>query len=162
MGVEEDIARDIAYATDLAAKATMNLPKRTLKKGDRGDDVKILQAILGITVDGNFGPATDSAVRNWQSAHGIEVDGVVGPLTWTSLSTHPNAIKVLSEGTPKLSTSDAKKAASLAEKALKTTAVKASMSSWFKQKSLISGSPNWATLVGIGAVLGYAYYDSKK
>ena len=31
-----------------------------LKKGDRGRDVAVLQAKLGITADGDFGPATDA------------------------------------------------------------------------------------------------------
>lgn len=53
--------------------------------------VKELQTLLnqkggyGLTVDGYFGPATDTAVRNWQSRHSLVVDGIVGPNTWASL-----------------------------------------------------------------------------
>jgi peptidoglycan hydrolase-like protein with peptidoglycan-binding domain len=39
----------------------------------------------GIGVDGDFGPATLTAVKNYQSAHGLTVDGIVGPDTKGSL-----------------------------------------------------------------------------
>jgi peptidoglycan hydrolase-like protein with peptidoglycan-binding domain len=59
---------------------------RTLRKGSVGTDVAILQRRLGIAADGNFGPLTDQAVRNWQAAHSLTTDGIVGPQTWASLS----------------------------------------------------------------------------
>ena len=40
---------------------------------------------LGVSVDGTFGPETESAVRSYQDKHGLAVDGVVGPATWDSL-----------------------------------------------------------------------------
>jgi hypothetical protein len=41
-----------------------------------------LKASQPITVDGDFGPSTDQAVRNLQKFLGMVVDGVVGPKTW--------------------------------------------------------------------------------
>jgi peptidoglycan hydrolase-like protein with peptidoglycan-binding domain len=56
-----------------------------------GDVVKRLQRALrrtpnlGLVVDGQFGPATDQAVREFQQGAGLAVDGIVGPLTWGAL-----------------------------------------------------------------------------
>lgn len=58
----------------------------TIKKGDTGAAVRMLQAFLGgLKVDGGFGANTDKAVRAWQKAHGLKVDGVVGPKTWRAI-----------------------------------------------------------------------------
>lgn len=48
-------------------------------------DVERLQRILGLSVDGDFGPNTDKAVRAFQAKHKLTVDGVVGPNTWKVL-----------------------------------------------------------------------------
>jgi peptidoglycan hydrolase-like protein with peptidoglycan-binding domain len=63
----------------------------TLKKGSKGDAVKGLQNALnerasqGVTVDGNFGPATETAVKGYQGAASLAVDGIAGPATWQAL-----------------------------------------------------------------------------
>ena len=61
-----------------------------LRKGDRGDDVKLLQHRLNLvgsqlTEDGIWGVQTDSAVRGYQYKAGLTVDGVVGPKTQAAL-----------------------------------------------------------------------------
>ncbi|RPK89490.1 MULTISPECIES: peptidoglycan-binding protein [Streptomyces] len=62
-----------------------------LKQGSSGEAVKRLQraltAALGTTVgvDGSFGPATDTAVRSYQTTRELGVDGEVGPATWKAL-----------------------------------------------------------------------------
>jgi peptidoglycan hydrolase-like protein with peptidoglycan-binding domain len=47
-----------------------------------GNPVARLQAALRMTPDGEFGPATEAAIRRLQARHGLTVDGVVGPTTW--------------------------------------------------------------------------------
>ncbi|WP_076262346.1 phage tail tip lysozyme [Intrasporangium flavum] len=61
-----------------------------LREGSSGEAVKGLQRELvdagySLTVDGSFGPATNTAVRSYQSKVGLVVDGVVGNNTWGSL-----------------------------------------------------------------------------
>jgi peptidoglycan hydrolase-like protein with peptidoglycan-binding domain len=36
-------------------------------------------------VDGDFGPHTEQAVRDYQSGEHIAVDGIVGPVTWSHM-----------------------------------------------------------------------------
>ena len=70
---------------------SISLP--TVRKGDSGNAVKILQAFLvayeysiGISgIDGDFGFDTESAVRQFQKNSKIEVDGIVGKDTWSEL-----------------------------------------------------------------------------
>jgi hypothetical protein len=63
----------------------------TLRRGSKGPDVVHLQQRLtakGFSPgahDGDFGPATDRAVRSFQAARGLVVDGIVGPKTWGAL-----------------------------------------------------------------------------
>jgi putative chitinase len=59
----------------------------TLKNGSSGEDVKRLQEKLGLTADGGFGPKTEAAVKNWQSANGFVADGIVNEAVWSKLFT---------------------------------------------------------------------------
>ena len=56
-----------------------------LKVGSKGEDVKKLQAKLGLGADGVFGPGTDAAVKKWQASNGLTADGIVGEGTWTKM-----------------------------------------------------------------------------
>ena len=56
-----------------------------LKKGTRGNEVKLLQEFLDTGADGIFGPGTERAVKKWQSENGLVVDGIVGPATWDAM-----------------------------------------------------------------------------
>lgn len=61
-------------------------PKRDmLRKGSRGTSVRTLQKLLGVSVDGNFGPQTERAVIAFQIKKGLTADGLVGPKTWKEL-----------------------------------------------------------------------------
>lgn len=53
-----------------------------LKNGSKGPDVATLQKFLGLTADGNFGPGTEKAVKDWQAKNGLAADGIVGDGTW--------------------------------------------------------------------------------
>lgn len=64
---------------------------RTLRRGERGSQVKQLQTWLNdnggrLAEDGIFGPLTEQAVRHFQSANGLVPDGIVGPQTEAALS----------------------------------------------------------------------------
>ncbi len=53
-----------------------------------GNAIARLQSALRLPVDGEFGPATEAAVRRLQARHGLNPDGVVGPATWGLLGIH--------------------------------------------------------------------------
>jgi putative chitinase len=57
----------------------------TLRRGSKGDDVKRMQAKLGLVADGDFGPGTEAALKKWQAANGLTADGVAGPKTLAKL-----------------------------------------------------------------------------
>lgn len=49
-----------------------------LKVGSKGELVKDVQEIVGVTADGHFGPGTEAAVKKWQASNGLTADGLVG------------------------------------------------------------------------------------
>lgn len=64
----------------------------TLKPGSVSGAVRSLQTLLNmhnarLTVDGVFGPGTETGVKNYQHIMGLTVDGIAGPATWTALDT---------------------------------------------------------------------------
>lgn len=85
----------IAYNGDTPAPRPTPEPGGSgvhLERGDEGEQVAQLQRDLRamayedeagneLVIDGEFGPATEYAVRRLQSYHGIDVDGVYGPLS---------------------------------------------------------------------------------
>lgn len=74
-----------------ATDKEINVTVLQIKKGSKGNTVRSAQTLLRyrhgykIEVDGDFGPATDAAVRAFQRAKGIGVDGIVGAKTWAKL-----------------------------------------------------------------------------
>jgi flagellum-specific peptidoglycan hydrolase FlgJ len=98
---QDGYATDPAYAKQLIELIEQyQLYKYDQQSGNGGDDVqlptitqgsthvgcvKAIQAVVGVTPDGVFGPGTLAAVKRWQSAHGLTADGVVGPQTWAKM-----------------------------------------------------------------------------
>jgi len=56
-----------------------------LRKGCKGEGVKMMQEALGIGADGDFGPGTERALKQWQMSNGLVADGIAGPATLEKL-----------------------------------------------------------------------------
>lgn len=57
-----------------------------VRRGDVGESARLVQEALvaagyAVSVDGDFGPRTEAAVRRFQADHGLPVDGLVGART---------------------------------------------------------------------------------
>ena len=63
-----------------------------LKKGSKGEDVKKLQAKLGLTSDGIFGAGTETKLKEWQVKNNLVADGIAGTATLTKLGVIGGAI----------------------------------------------------------------------
>ena len=63
-----------------------------LKKGMSGLHVQGLQHLLHIYPDGKFGPLTEEAVKEFQTAHGLVADGIVGAKTWAALKSAEDGV----------------------------------------------------------------------
>ena len=84
----------------LYADAPVDMP--ILRRNSFGDSVKIVQNILSLllrnhiqhtpyytgTIDGTYGPDTETAVKAFQQTSGLPIDGIVGDRTWHALSKH--------------------------------------------------------------------------
>lgn len=86
-------AQRVTSAPEKEASVTYSVTLPLLKKGSTGDCVKALQILLiGMDygcgkwgADGDFGEATEDAVKKFQKDMGLEVDGKVGGQTWAAL-----------------------------------------------------------------------------
>ena len=84
----------VDYGYPLSSPSTPPTVERpTLRRGDKGDAVILLQSELirlGYSlpkygIDGDFGKETEMAVKQFQQDNRLTVDGVVGPKTWKAL-----------------------------------------------------------------------------
>ena len=79
-------------ATPPTAAPAATAPQTTLKPGNTGAQVKVLQqalANLGYSAgaaDGQYGPTTKRAVAAFQHARGLTADGIFGPKTLQALA----------------------------------------------------------------------------
>ena len=82
--------------TPIVTDKEINVQTYQIKKGSICTAVSTIQVLLNylgykgtdgkpLTVDGEFGPHTDNAVRTFQRTKKLEIDGIVGPLTWKAL-----------------------------------------------------------------------------
>lgn len=69
-------------ATTTTVKDSEDYSMNTIKKGSKGNAVKVWQIIIGTTADGNFGGGTESMTKTWQKNHGLTADGIVGKNSW--------------------------------------------------------------------------------
>jgi len=61
----------------------------TLRRGARGDVVRLAQGRLGMEQTGFFGADTKRAVRSLQAMRGLPKTGALDPLTWAALASGP-------------------------------------------------------------------------
>ena len=83
-GKEVHVAPAAAPAAPAAAPAASGRAI-TVKLGSRGETVKKVQAALGLTADGAFGPGTHAALVAWQESQHLTPDGIAGPKTQSLL-----------------------------------------------------------------------------
>jgi peptidoglycan hydrolase-like protein with peptidoglycan-binding domain len=58
-------------------------PGHIIKRGSTNTiATKLIQAKVGVTADGVWGPKTDAAVKAWPKAHGLAADHIIGPKSW--------------------------------------------------------------------------------
>lgn len=62
-------------------RAKTQIVYETVRIGSNNATVRAVQRALGLTVDGEFGPMTEAAVKKWQIEQGLTPDGIVGPIT---------------------------------------------------------------------------------
>lgn len=65
-----------------------------LQRGAKGESVRQVQQLLTdrgfpVTVDGDYGPGTEAAVKRFQAANNIQQNGMVGPTTLAALERDP-------------------------------------------------------------------------
>jgi murein L,D-transpeptidase YcbB/YkuD len=70
---------------------TQSKPMPVISFGSSGTSVKVLQKLLifngyRISLDGVFGPITETAVKAFQNRRSLSTDGVVGQKTWSELT----------------------------------------------------------------------------
>jgi len=99
----EDLRQDIKKTVEKSNAAVTKTNKinygrykKTLRSGDKGEEVKALQERLNVLakelglgdalfVDGSYGPATRRLVKAIQAYKGLSADGVVGPKTYEKM-----------------------------------------------------------------------------
>jgi peptidoglycan hydrolase-like protein with peptidoglycan-binding domain len=87
-----------APAAVVTAAKHSKLGARTLRRGDRGKDVKKLQKLLKVKRTGYFNKRTGKAVRKVERKYGLRVDTVVDATTLAAIKRNAKAKKKSSRG----------------------------------------------------------------
>ena len=116
-----------------------------LKNGSKGNEVKVLQAKLGLAADGDFGPGTEAKLKAWQAANGMAADGIAGPETLAKLGI----------------TESVALAASAAPTAIPASAFKLDKLKGHVPDAVIAQIPDTAAKFGITNVLRLAHFLSQ-
>jgi N-acetyl-anhydromuramyl-L-alanine amidase AmpD len=91
----DDFRAGVAAIMSGVAPAPVLIPvsdsngRPTIRRGLTGELTRQVQRKLGVSPDGNFGPATEAAVRKFQRDRDLVPDGIVGPKTWSELDELP-------------------------------------------------------------------------
>ncbi len=82
-------------SSDAPVKATAPVAKsaapavkkefKPFKVGAKGSSVKKIQEALGLNADGDFGPGTDKAVKDFQKKNKLTVNGIVDSVTYKKI-----------------------------------------------------------------------------
>jgi hypothetical protein len=126
---------------------------KTIKKGAKGDEVKVLQLVIGASDDGIFGSKTKDALKKWQAKYSLSADGIAGPKTWAKVVEIAPMLKTGASGTwvkvlevlLETMTDDGKYLA------VEKQAVKAYQTAHKLDVDGIVGPKTWAALFGIAA-----------
>ena len=76
-------------AVVLTGKFEAQLP--IIRKGNSGVAVSVLQSVLGVTVDGNFGDDTETSLKVFQKNTGVKANGTCGIDSWKKVIEHVKA-----------------------------------------------------------------------
>lgn len=74
--------KPVSAATPAQNTESEDYNMKTIKKGSKGNAVKVWQIIIGAAADGIFGSGTESMTKTWQGNHGLTADGIVGKMSW--------------------------------------------------------------------------------
>ena len=84
--------RNLTTPTGTTIATAYNFGTETLRNGSQGESVRELQRFLNnslnldLAIDGNLGPKTIAATKEWQSNHGLVADGLIGEKTKTEMN----------------------------------------------------------------------------
>lgn len=96
-GFRQDVQNAMSGDITITTTEVEDMALPTLRKGDNGEAVNVLQKLLVASgyscgsagIDGDFGAGTLSAVEKFQTDNKLTTDGVVGAKTWAAIGAAP-------------------------------------------------------------------------